>query len=276
PAGPHYAPANRAGEVPMGGKLLAGAACALGLAAAAAGQPRSPSSPPSLDEVVATLPLEQRFPTLLLNGRYLQAIELVELADPREVSDNWRSSYRQQRPTLDGFFYRDPAAPPLPPPDPTELAAYEGAVAEDAIRAIVERARDRRVVIVNEAHDSPRDRAFVLEVAEALKPLGFTHFAAETFLNTTPEMAAREMGWLESAGYPRFSTGTYTVDPMFGYLVRRAMTLGYRPVAYEEPYRPDTATLSREEQIVGREQAQAESLARALAEAGPEAKFLVH
>src|SRR5690606_35997615 len=127
-----------------------------------------------------------------------------------------------------------------------------------------------------EAHDSPRDRAFVLKVAEALKPLGFTHFAAETFTNFTPENTKEEMGWLESAGYPRFSTGTYTIEPMFGYLVRRAMTLGYRPVAYEAVFRPEDAMLSREERIVAREQEQAENLAQALAAAGPDAKFLIH
>src|SRR5690606_27021613 len=67
-----------------------------------------------------------------------------------------------------------------------------------------------------------------------------------------------------------------TIDPMFGYLVRTAMTLGYRPVAYEAAYKPEENSLSQEEQIVAREQAQAENLARALAAAGPDAKFLIH
>ena len=180
------------------------------------------------------------------------------------------------RPALDGFFYKDPAAPPLPPSDSEELAAYDGATTEDAIRAIVERARDRRVVIVNEAHDSPRDRAFILELAEALKPLGFTHYAAETFTNQTPEMAAAAMEQLTRDGYPVHATGYYTNEPMFGYLVRRVMALGYRPVAYEAAYRPEQDALSRGEQIALREQAQAENLAGALAAAGPEAKFLIH
>jgi len=245
--------------------------------AALLAQADSPSPPPaSIEEIAATLPLEQRFPTLLMNGRYLAAIDQIEAAEPGTVSDRLRSSYSQQRPTLDGFFYKDPAAPPLPPPDPAELAAYDGAVAQEAIRAIVERARDRRVVIVNEAHDSPRDRAFVLQLAEALRPLGFTHYAAETFTNFRPETTAEELAWLESAGYPRRSTGTYTVDPMFGYLVRRAMALGYRPIAYEARSRPEEASLSRDEQIALREQGQAENLALAIAEAGPEAKFLIH
>jgi|SRR5690606_3954053 len=190
----------------MGSGWIAGTICALSFAAPAAAQSGEISLAPIYDdEAIAALPFSQRFPALLRQGRYLDAIELIETANPDEVDEGSRSYYRQMRPALDGFFYRDPAAPSLPPPDPAELAAYDDAVAEDAIRTIVERARDRRIVIVNEAHDSPRDRAFVLKVAEALRPLGFTHFAAEAFVNVTPEIAATEMGWLRSAGYPRWT-----------------------------------------------------------------------
>ncbi len=255
--------------------VAAGMVLATALPAALPAQAGSSASVPS-DETIAALPLEQRFPTLLMNGRYLDAFEQIESADPSEISDNLRSSYRQQRPALDGFFYKDPTAPPLPPPDLAELAAYDGAVAEEAIRAIVERARDRRVVIVNEAHDSPRDRAFILKVAEALKPLGFTHYAAETFVNQTTEMASVAMSRLAREGYPVSSTGTYTRDPVFGFLVRRAMTLGYKPVSYEIPFTPEFIATPPQESIVVREQAQAENLAHAIAAAGPDAKFLIH
>lgn len=261
------------------GRTWLAVACLIAMAAPTSlrAQTAEVSSPPvPSDETIAALPLEQRFPTLLMNGRYFDAFEQIDAAGPDEVTDRLRSSYGQMRPALDGFFYKDPTAPPLPPPDPAELAVYDGAVAEAAIPAIVERVRDRRVVIVNEAHDSPRDRAFILKVAEALKPLGFTHYAAETFVNQTPEMASAAMSQLMNDGYPVRSAGTYSVEPMFGYLVRRAIALGYSPVAYEASFRAEDAALSREEQIVAREQAQAENLARALAEAGPEAKFLIH
>lgn len=229
-----------------------------------------------LDQAIADLPLDQRFYTLLMNGRYLDAFAEVEGADPGGVSDGLRSSYRQMRPNLDGFHFVDPAAPPPQPPEPAALAAYDGAVAQDAIAAIVERARDRRIVIVNEAHDSPRDRAFILKLVEALRPLGFTHFGAETFVSHPPELASAAMSRLESERYPVLSTGTYTVDPMFGYLVRRAMALGYRPVAYEFAWTPASAGKSRQESIAERDQAQAENLARTLKAAGPDARLLIH
>lgn len=237
-------------------------------------QSDAPQTGPS-DEAPAVPPLGQRFGLLVMQGRYLDALEEFEAAEPAEAELAWLS-YEQYRPALDGFFVDDAKGTPLPAADAADLAAYEGASAEDAIAAIVERARATRIVIVNEAHDSPRDRAFILKVAEALKPLGFTHYAAETFANQTPEMASAALGWLVEEGYPIRSTGTYTTDPMFSFLVRRAMALGYQPVAYEIPFTPELAALSPEESIAVREQTQAENLARSIAAAGPDAKFLIH
>lgn len=256
--------------------LIATGCLAAALSAPLMAQPgaASPPSGPS-EETIAALPLDQRFPMLLDRGRYLDAFAQIEAADPGEVSDGLRSYYRQMRPALDGFFFADPAAPALPPVDSAELAAYDGAVAQDAIAAIVARARDRRVVIVNEAHDSPRDRAFILALAEALRPLGFTHYAAETLINV-PQIAATETPRLEAEGYPVRATGTYSDEPMFGYLIRRVLALGYRPVPYEIVWTPELTRTTGPDSIPIREQIQAENLARALAAAGPEAKFLVH
>jgi hypothetical protein len=67
---------------------------------------------------------------------------------------------------------------------------------------------------------------------------------------------------------------------MFGWLLRSVVRLGYRPIAYEfspSPERgPAIAALPVLEQIAERERAQAENLARAIADAGPDAKFLIH
>jgi hypothetical protein len=255
----------------------AAASVALAGAFPAALLAQSASGPPVLsDEAIAALPLDERVYTLLAQGRDYYALEQIEAADPAEVSESLKWTYRQRRPALDGFHYVDPAAPPSAPPAPELLAAYDGAVAQDAVEAIVERARDRRIVIVNEAHDSPRDRAFILKLAEALRPFGFTHYAAEAFDNRPRETSVAERGRLAREGYPVRSTGTYTSEPMFGYLVRRAIELGYAPVSYEFVGRPEDTPKSREESIAEREQGQAENLARALAAAGPDARFLIH
>ena len=218
---------------------------------------QSPAAPPPSDEAIAALPLDARFGTLLMGqGRYLDAFGQVDAADPSEVGPGLKSSYRQMRPALDGFHFVDPAASPSAPPDADLLAVYDGAVARTL--------------------DDRGDRAFILKLAAALKPLGFTHYAAETFVNQTPEMAAAAMGQLTRDGYPVRSSGYYTNEPMFGYLVRRVLQLGYQPVAYEFAWTPGQAPKSREESIAQRDQGQAENLARALEAAGPGARFLIH
>ena len=252
--------------------VLASFAIPVQMGASAAAQDATP--PPNATPAVQ--PLDQRFMESLTRGHYLEAMDMVEQADPSEVNDLVQSTYGQFRPVLDGFVVNGAAPDPSVTPDDAELAAYDGAEAQDAIAAIVSQARQTRIVIVNETHDNPRDRAFILKVAEALRPLGFTHYAAETFTNFSPDAAAEEMGWLESQGYPRWTSGTFTVDPMFAYLVRRVLALGYHPVAYETAFSPEFLAASTEDRIALREQAQAENLVRALAEAGPDAKFLIH
>lgn len=58
-------------------------------------------------------------------------------------------------------------------------AKIAAAAPRDAIAEIVRRARSTSIVILNEAHNSPRDRAFGLEVARALRPLGYSVLAVE-------------------------------------------------------------------------------------------------
>ena len=238
------------------------------LAAAAAAQQADPVDPGA------------QFSTLWYNGAYLEAIETIEgtwESDPR-----LEYRYLQLRPALDGFVVlTERLRGPASPADPARLASYDGTVAADAIAEIVERAKTTRIVILNETHDNPRDRAFVLAVAEALRPLGYTHYAAEALNNgLNDEQTAERLGRLTAEGYPRRDTGTYLSDPMFGWLLRSAVRLGYRPVAYEFVLPPDGwqtySALPREGQIAYREREQANNLARAIAAAGPEAKFLIH
>jgi len=136
----------------------------------------------------------------------------------------------------------------------------------DAIDAIVTRARDARIVIVNEAHESPRDRAFVEDLARALKPLGFTGYASETLtpdaVRTTPV-------------YARAGDGDYTAEPAFGSLLRRLRTLGYT-------IHPITDAGARTggrhftDAINARETALASSLINQTLTGNPDARVLVH
>lgn len=157
------------------------------------------------------------------------------------------------------------------PTDPALVARVTAAVPRDAIAEIVARARDTNIVILNEAHSSPRDRAFALQVARALRPLGYRTLAAETFDNGQPESGPSAMERLRQDKVVRFSTGAYTRDPVFARFVREALALGYEPVAYEQTKAQTRPT----DGIPEREQAQAENLMNRIFTARPKEKVLI-
>lgn len=239
-------------------KAIAAAALLLLAQAPPAAPPAAPARDPSQAAYEA-----------LHAGRYLDAVDLARAAAFSGGAPDNRSpvysTWLQIHPFIGGTL--DPAAIE-PGPYRGELDAaraerYRRADIRDAVQEIAARARGAQVVILNEAHQSPRDRAFALEVARALRPLGFDMLAAEAFSNhPNREQAAANMAALARAGYPRRTTGHYVQDPMFGDFVRQTLRLGYRPFAYEE------TDHSREggwpERIARREQAQAEALAAVL------------
>lgn len=121
----------------------------------------------------------------LHEGRYLQAVvQARDAAFTGGALDRSRAGYStwlQLHPFVGGTL--DSAAIE---PGPFSRALnvesadrYRRAEVRDAVREIVARARNTRIVILNEAHHSPRDRAFGLEVARALRPLGYNMLAAE-------------------------------------------------------------------------------------------------
>lgn len=144
-------------------------------------------------------------------------------------------------------------------PDPNWQSSLTAATPRPAIAEIVRRARATRIVILNEAHVSPRDRAFALQVARALRPLGYTTLAAEAI--TMGEAAA-----LRRDGFAQLNTGYYTRDPVFASFLREGMAMGYRPVGYDSP-------LPTWDQ---RESAAADNLMREVFATDPGAKLLLY
>jgi len=147
------------------------------------------------------------------------------------------------------------------------------ASSRDALAEIVRRARTTRIVILNEAHNSPRDRAFALEVARALRPLGYSVLAVEAIRNypvTGEPLSGAER--LRQDGFARLNTGDYTRDPVFAGFLRGAMALGYEPVAYEETkqqMKPGGGTAARE-------MAQADNLFDSVFSGRPKVKTLIY
>ncbi len=89
---------------------------------------------------------------------------------------------------------------------------------------VIEKAKENQIVIFNEAHTNPRNRVFVTSVLKALRDIGYSYFAAETFVNDS--LFARDK-------HPSLFTGFYTMEPQFGNLVREAIKLNFTLWPYE-------------------------------------------
>ena len=172
-------------------------------------------------------------------GHYLSAIEAMKnaaFAPDGSVRNRIARQYWEQfSPTITDELPLD--APGRGGGDAPELrwtARMQDATPRDAIAEIVRRAADTNIVVLNEAHQSPRDRAFALEVARALRPLSYSVLAAETIDNADPGAPSpTPVERLRRDGFARLSTGAYTLDPVFAGFLREAMAMGYAPVAYE-------------------------------------------
>jgi hypothetical protein len=144
------------------------------------------------------------------------------------------------------------------------LAGHE---VQEALATIVEEARGRQVVMINEAHHVPRDRAFAQRVALELRKLGFKYLAMETLGPKLPAMVAR--------GYPSTDEyeGYYTREPVFGDFARQALSAGYQLVNYE--YSPPDE-VPGEQRIDAREEGQAQNLVERIFAKDPGARVLIH
>jgi hypothetical protein len=94
-----------------------------------------------------------------------------------------------------------------------------------ALDAIVELARDRQAIFLNENHNIALTRTLTVQLLPKLRELGYDTFAAETLYHDDDDLAKR--------GYPTADTGFYTEEPIYAEMVRTALKLGFRVVAYE-------------------------------------------
>ncbi|MGO4703785.1 hypothetical protein [Dyella sp. 2RAB6] len=214
------------------------------------------------------------------HGRYIDAsfglLKRLGLSNQNEISDpDVFDQWAQVMSCMAGAPTFNPAKQAdfhVPTEQIDELRSATGV---SAIRAIVERARRTRIVILDENHLDPRNRAFGLEVARALRPLGYTVLAAEALKGDADDGVAREkMAKLSADGYARQSTGYYFDDPAFADFLRQSLALGYRPVSYETTrteYSKDAKVAQQQ-----REQDQADNLMRRAVQAFPDAKILIY
>lgn len=138
----------------------------------------------------------------------------------------------------------------------------ESVTAENALEAIVAKAKMHQIVILNEAHQEPIHRVFAAKVARELKKIGFNYLAGETFRPNIPQQP----------GYVDTSMGFYLREPMFGEFIRNAIKDKWNFVGYDVyPEGQNIADLARE-----REFGAAQNIIRQIFSKDPNAKVFIY
>jgi hypothetical protein len=147
---------------------------------------------------------------------------------------------------------------PLADDKPSPLA-QPGWHAVPALDYIPQLAKNYRVVFLNEAHNIALTRTLTVRLLKPLREQGFNVFAVETLYHA-------DVDALNKRGYPIAASGFYTREPVYAEMVRTALRLGYKVVAYEAD--PDHTGNAREAQ-------QAENLWK-IVKADPNARIVVN
>ncbi|GAA0715486.1 hypothetical protein GCM10009105_21010 [Dokdonella soli] len=100
-----------------------------------------------------------------------------------------------------------------------------GYTPKSALDAVAELAKGRKAIFFNEAHNVPLTRTLTVELLSKLRAEGYTYFAAETLYASDADLQKR--------GYPVPASGFYTMEPISAEMVRTALQLGFKVVAYE-------------------------------------------
>ncbi|WP_232821004.1 hypothetical protein [Dyella sp. C11] len=142
---------------------------------------------------------------------------------------------------------------------PVTLPSAADWVAADAATEIARLATDRHIVMINEAHHDAHTRELTLALLPKLRAEGFTYFAAEALVNSDTDLMKR--------GYPVTNSGSeYLHEPIYGQIIREAIRLGFKVIAYE----------SEADALADREAGQAQLLYRQVFKNDPKAKLFIH
>ncbi|WP_333676136.1 hypothetical protein [Dyella sp.] len=169
---------------------------------------------------------------------------------------SWYLSFLGEYPlATQAFFIAQPAQPV---DNPSPLGG--GYTARPALDAIPEFAGHYQIVLLNEAHNVAMTRSLTVALLSRLYQQGFRYFAAET-------LSSKDTG-LQARGYPIEDSGFYTQEPVYAEMVRTALKLGYKVIAYEAA--PNAATPDQ------RETEQARHLYESVFKQDPRARLVVN
>ncbi|MFQ5750493.1 MAG: hypothetical protein ACE5HI_00730 [bacterium] len=202
-------------------------------------------------------------------------IEFREL-EPQYVASKWKNSFYEFMATINSYMGNYPEAlsyfdkrrrqSDYPPDFHSCLDKYKPF---SALKVIQSLADSHQVIFINEAHHVPIHRAFSIRLLKILYDKGFRYFAAETLNEIDTELNHRKYPLLQITGF-------YTDEPVYGDLVRTALKLGFKVIAYEHtvpcnPRKDDNSDCQNQ-----RERGQAQNLFDRILAKDPSAKILVH
>jgi hypothetical protein len=128
----------------------------------------------------------------------------------------------------------------------------------DAKRFISFIASNYSVIMLNEAYNKPVHRAFAISLLDDLYKRGFRYLAME-MLNPMPDQELTKV---------TFKTGHFATEPVAGEMIRFALEMGFKLVAYEDP-------LAKQHSPTERDSIQAFNIA-AIIKQDPQAKVFVY
>jgi len=194
--------------------------------------------------------LKNKEKTFLASKRALSYLQILA------VSSSQIGEYKEALLYFDKSLAAQNKTDSIDPIDPSELNKYKP---QNAIKFIKSIADTNQAIMLNEGHNLAYNRAFAIRLLDVLYKKGFRYFAAETLAESDKE--------LDKRGYPAYGkTGFYTDEPVYGDLIRTALKIGYKVVAYESE--TGTAYL--------RERGQAQNLYDRILSKDPKAKIFVY
>lgn len=126
----------------------------------------------------------------------------------------------------------------------------------DAKEYIINRSKNEKIIIINEAHHNIRHRVFTTSLLQGLYDNDFRFIGLEALSDTL----------INKRKFPILESGYYTKEPQMANLLQEAIKIGFTLFEYD----PNDGSNGK-----GREIGQAKNIAKLIKE-NPDSKFLIH
>ena len=136
---------------------------------------------------------------------------------------------------------------------------FKGFKPQDAKEYILNRSKNEKLIIINEAHNNSRHRVFTTSLLKGLYKNGYRFLGVETLADTL----------INQRKFPVLEGGSmYILESQYANLIKDALDIGFTLFNYE--YKGAKGKTMKD-----REREQAENIAKVIAQ-NPNSKFLIH